>query len=379
MLRIEDLAKRYLIRHEPGVVDAVRGVSFDIAPGEFFALLGPSGSGKSTVLQCVAGLEKPDRGTIAIGERTVFSSNGTLFVPANRRDLGMVFQSYAIWPHMSVYDNIAFPLLHGPQRYPAGEVKKLVREALELVKLAEYADRPAPNLSGGQQQRVALARAIVGKPRLLLLDEPLSNLDAKLRDAMRVELRQLVKSLGITTVFVTHDQIEALGMADRIAVMRNGVIEQIGTPRDVYLAPCNAFVASFMGSSNIVPGKMGKRDNGLTAFETDIGTFYSQHAPDLAEGEEAQFVIRPHAIRFVGADGGARAGAGRNVFPARLVATSLLGDRIEAEIMLGKRILKALVNSYDDLPDHGEVTVEFPPERCVIVDRTPADRAPGAR
>jgi iron(III) transport system ATP-binding protein len=227
---------------------------FDVAKGDFFTLLGPSGCGKSTTLQCIAGLESPDEGEIEMDGELVLCTRRKLLVPANRRNIGMIFQSYAIWPHMTVFDNVAFPLVHGQHQVRGIDVKRRVMRALDMVQLADYAERPSPHLSGGQQQRVALARALVHEPRLLLLDEPLSNLDAKLRDAMRVELRLLVKALGITTVFVTHDQLEAMSMSDQIALMRSGKVVQLGPPREVYLRPNSAFTADFMGRSNMIAG-----------------------------------------------------------------------------------------------------------------------------
>ena len=234
MLTIRALEKTYPARGGAAPVAALQDIGLTVAPGAFFALLGPSGCGKTTLLQCLAGLETPDAGIIEIGGLPIFDAAKGIAVPANRRGLGMVFQSYAIWPHMTVAENVAFPLLHGGAGLSKETVRARVMEALARVKLTGFASRLAPHLSGGQQQRVALARAIVHAPRLLLLDEPLSNLDARLRDEMRVELRQLVKALGITTIFVTHDQTEAMSMADEIALLRNGRVVQRGTSEDFY-------------------------------------------------------------------------------------------------------------------------------------------------
>jgi len=222
MIRIKDLNMTY--RSANTEHHAVRGVSLEVKTGQFYTLLGPSGCGKITTLRCVAGLEEPDSGTIEVGDELVYSAANNLWTDPFNRDIGMVFQSYAIWPHMTVFDNVAFPLKQmksGPSRT---QIHDRVMQALSLVQLDELADRPAPFLSGGQQQRLALARALVREPKVLLLDEPLSNLDAKLRDQMRSELRDLVKKLNLTTLFVTHEQIEALTMSDRIGVMNQGVI-----------------------------------------------------------------------------------------------------------------------------------------------------------
>src|SRR6187551_822991 len=235
MLKVVNLKKTYT--SEAGKVGAVEGVDFEVQAGEVFALLGPSGCGKTTTLRCIAGLETPDSGQIWIGDRPIYDDRTKLIVPVYRRGVGMVFQSYAIWPHMTVFDNVAFPLVRGGFRVSKSEVKERVNNALRLVQMDGFGDRPAPLLSGGQQQRVALARALVYEPQVLLLDEPLSNLDAKLREDMRGEIADLVKRLQITTLFVTHEQIEALTMSDKIGLMRDGCIVQEGTPSEIYGAP----------------------------------------------------------------------------------------------------------------------------------------------
>ena len=229
MLQVTTLRKTFLT--DRGDVRAVEDISFDVEDGRFFTLLGPSGCGKTTTLRCVAGLERPESGTIRLDDHTLSGSGH--FVPTHARDIGMVFQSYAIWPHLSVFENVAFPLRVSERAPSRAETRRLVEEALALVGLEGLEDRPAPQLSGGQQQRLALARALVRRPKLLLLDEPLSNLDAKLRERMRIELRQLQRRLGITTVYVTHDQGEALFLSHRIAVMQAGKIVQEGAPRDL--------------------------------------------------------------------------------------------------------------------------------------------------
>src|SRR5262249_50205466 len=228
MLVVEDLSMTY--QTAAGLVRAVQGVSFTVQPGKFYTLLGASGCGKTTILRCVAGLEAPERGRIVIGDTVVYSSAECITVPPHRRDIGMVFQSYAIWPHLSVFDNVAFPLVSGRRRFSRQEVREKTLRVLGLVHLEALADSPAPFLSGGQQQRVALARALVAEPTVLLLDEPLSNLDAKLRTEMRFELKNLVQSLGVTTLYVTHDQMEALTMSDSVAVMHEGVFVEEAPP-----------------------------------------------------------------------------------------------------------------------------------------------------
>ena len=224
--------------------------------GQFYTLLGPSGCGKTSTLRCIAGLETPTSGSIEIDSTVVYASASRTLIPPHKRNIGMVFQSYAIWPHMTVFDNVAFPLVHGARKQPRKIVEDKVMRALALVQLDALASRPAPMLSGGQQQRVALARAIASEPAVLLLDEPLSNLDARLREDMRHEIKTLVRRLETTTLYVTHDQLEALSMSDRVALVNNGAIVQEGAPRDVYLRPADAFAANFLGRTNLLEGRV---------------------------------------------------------------------------------------------------------------------------
>src|SRR5216110_2344106 len=245
---VKDLVVRY------GEAVAVNGVSFTVGRGEHVTLLGPSGCGKTTTLRAIAGLETPSGGSIHIGGQTVYSAAERLNVPAEKRGISMVFQSYAVWPHMTVFDNVAYGLR--VRKLPRAEVAAQVDRALDLVQMRQFTDRSASLLSGGQQQRVALARAIAFSPAVLLFDEPLSNLDAKLRAEMRVELRELQRRLDITSVYVTHDQEEALAISDRVIVMNVGVIEQIGTPEQIYNQPKNRFVADFVGSANLIRGRV---------------------------------------------------------------------------------------------------------------------------
>jgi iron(III) transport system ATP-binding protein len=254
-----------------GGVPAVRGVSFKVFPGEQLTLLGPSGCGKTTTLRAIAGLEQPTAGEIRIDGVTVYSAERRVNIRAEKRGLSMVFQSYAIWPHMTVFENVAYGLR--VRRTGAAEITDKVHDALDMVQMRSFASRRASQLSGGQQQRVALARAFVFSPSVLLFDEPLSNLDAKLRADMRIELRELQHRLGITSVYVTHDLEEALAMSDRIVVMRDGLIEQTGTPDEIYRLPNSAFVADFVGSANLIHGRHRPDldGDGLIALETSAG------------------------------------------------------------------------------------------------------------
>jgi iron(III) transport system ATP-binding protein len=265
----------------------LRDINLVIEPGEFFALLGPSGSGKSTLLRLIAGFNQPQSGRLLIGGKDVSR------VPPWLRNVGMVFQNYALWPHMTVRQNVAFGLEE--RRLPKAVIADKVKAALALVNLSDYGERRPSQLSGGQQQRVALARTIAIEPQVLLLDEPLSNLDAKLRVQMRNELRALQRKLGITTIFVTHDQEEALTTADRIAVMDQGVIQQIGTPMDLFDNPANRFVANFVGSINLVPGRVSVTPDGRAVFESAVlGPLTLSEVP-RSEGA-AEIAIRPHAL-----------------------------------------------------------------------------------
>ena len=251
MLEVKNIFAEY-IDSAGRIVKAVNDVSFDVPEGRLFTLLGPSGCGKTTTMRSIAGLERPVSGEVNVNGTAVYSSPRKLFVPPNRRNFGMVFQSYAIWPHMNVFDNAAFPLRVGRRKYSKQEIEEKVTRVLNVVGLDSFAGRDATMLSGGQQQRLALARALAMEPKLLLLDEPLSNLDAKLRERMRFEIKRLQRELGLTTVYVTHDQGEALALSHEIAVMSEGRIVQIGSPRAIYERPGSPFVADFVGLTNFV-------------------------------------------------------------------------------------------------------------------------------
>ena len=330
MIRIRDLAMSY-----PGAgaaAPAVRGIALDIPEGAFFTLLGPSGCGKTTTLRCVAGLERPDAGEIAIGGETVFSSSSGIWVAPHDRNIGMVFQSYAIWPHMSVFDNVAFPLHYRRPKPSRAETRDRVMAALALVRLDGLGERPAPNLSGGQQQRLALARALVAEPRILLLDEPLSNLDAKLRDEMRIELREMVRRLNVTTLFVTHEQIEALTMSDMVAVMKDGTVVQQGAPADIYGRPAEAFVADFIGKTNLLRGRVA----GEGVVETAAGVLRCRLDPAMRVGDAVTIAIRPEhvALSLDAAPGGA------NVVNGAVESVIYLGNLLECTVKTGAQTLR---------------------------------------
>ncbi len=367
MLSVKDLRLAYR-SVSSGVVQAVRGVSIDLAQGEFYTLLGPSGCGKSSTLRCVAGLETPDTGEIRIGEQLVFSSHERVAVPAHRRNTGMVFQSYAIWPHMTILDNVALPLSKGRFKLPMRQAREKAMEALNMVQLAELADRPAPHLSGGQQQRVALARALALEPTVLLLDEPLSNLDAKLREDMRRELKRLAQRVNITSLYVTHDQMEALALSDRIAIMQDGVIVQEGRPWDIYTQPNSTYVAQFLGKANLVQGNVvsASVEDG-TAFDSALGSLRCAARDDtpLTTGP-ALLACRPESINLHASPPPGMP----NVVEGEVTELIFLGDVTEYFVTVGG--VQLTTRSQRLWPDRpGPVFVELPPDACMVLPAPP--------
>ncbi len=362
-VRVESLVKRY--DTDEGAVNAVKGVSFDVESGEFFTLLGPSGCGKSTTLRCIAGLEKADGGEIAIEDMVVVSARG--HVPAHQRPIGMVFQSYAIWPHMDVFDNVAFPISQGKGKLPKAEVRERVREALSLVRLDGLEKRPAPQLSGGQQQRLALARALVRQPKALLLDEPLSNLDAKLRDEMRVELKSLTERLHITTLFVTHDQLEALTLSDQIAVMRDGEIIQLGSPEEIYSDPNSRFTAEFIGTTNLLHGTVASSDASLTVVDTPQGQLRCEGTSPAGVGEEVSIAVRPAAIAI----SRERVDDG-NCLEGTIETLVFLGDALDCRVDVAGYPLKASVRPDEGFQRGERIYLSVQPGACKML---PAEEA----
>ena len=357
-IEVRDLVVRY------GGVVAVRGVTFAVGAGEHVTLLGPSGCGKTTTLRAIAGLEKPASGEIRIGGEVVFGSSPSVNVPAERRGLSMVFQSYAIWPHMSVFDNVAYGLR--VRKRPEAEVATRVREALDLVQLAELETRSASKLSGGQQQRVALARAFVFSPSVLLFDEPLSNLDAKLRAEMRVELKELQRRLDITSVYVTHDLEEALAISDRIVVMRDGIIEQVGSPSEIYDRPRNTFVADFVGSANLIRGRRRSdlEREGAVVLETPGGALVHGVALDRRAGAEALVAVRTVHLRLERA----RPAASVNAWPARIRRRVFQGDLTQYHVDWDGRTLIVRAAAAEGMAEGDEVFVSAEPRHCVLLE-----------
>lgn len=311
-LTVEDLRVAY------GEVEAVKGISFSIEPGEFLTLLGPSGCGKSTTLRCLAGLEPASGGTIRIDDSIV--ADGRKHVPPEKRGINMVFQTYAVWPHMTVTKNVAY----GLKDVPKDEAKRRVEEVLELVGLERFAARYGTELSGGQQQRVALARAIVTRPKVLLFDEPLSNLDAGLREQMRFEILELQRAVGITAVYVTHDQTEAMSMSDRVILMRDGLIEQADEPREIYRRPRTKFAANFVGRANIVPGALDDTSGRLEVVGIPAPIVAEEPADFGAAGATAAAVFRAENVRVV-----EPGSAFENVWSATVEKSAFLGSHLD--------------------------------------------------
>ena len=345
-------------------VQAVHGVSFSVPQGQFFTLLGPSGSGKTTILRCIGGLEMPDGGEIRLGNRIFYSDKKRIALMPEERGIGMVFQSYAIWPHLTVYNNVAFPLQYGLKRVPKAEIKSKVMRVLGLVQMDHLESRMATQLSGGQQQRVALARALVTEPDLLLLDEPLSNLDAKLRDEMRVEIRRIQTTIGITTMYVTHDQSEAITMSDQIALLKDGAVVQIGTPRELYERPRDFFASSFIGTSNTLPGTIqGAAKTGYLGMVRILGRDLTCLLGEgCRENSEVVVCIRPEDIEAksaVAMSGGGWEGVVRQV--------TYSGDSLNCEIDLAGRILHTKLHPAIILREGEPVLLNFKPERAVAI------------
>jgi len=356
VLRVSALKKRFRTEQGTGVA-AVDDVSFEVATGKLLTLLGPSGCGKTTTLRAIAGLEDPDGGEIQLGRQIVFSRSRGLSVPSNHRRVGMVFQSYAIWPHMTVYQNVAYPLEgRGLSR---DEIRKRVARVLGLIGLEEMTDRPAPFLSGGQQQRVALARALVAEPEVLLLDEPLSNLDAKLREQMRVELRAIQQRVGLTAVYVTHDQTEALAISDFVGVMNEGRLVEYGAPTEIYDRPKTRFAAEFIGAANVVPVSDLRSDGGKTRARTPWGEIcFNSDGPKTPHS----IVIRPEDFQIIPGS------EGENVWQAQVEQVIFLGAAYECRLGLNGMVLRAQFPRSAPLIAGQRAFVHVDISRCIPLD-----------
>ena len=356
-LLIENLAKRFTAGAKP----AVDGVSFDVPPGEIVVLLGPSGCGKTTTLRCVAGLEHPTSGRISIGGRVVSEPERGVLVPPRERDIGMVFQSYAVWPHMTVRQNVAYPLKH--RRSGSGNSRDAivakVNDTLELVGLGDYAERPVVSLSGGQMQRVALARSLVYRPQLILLDEPLSNLDAKLRVRLRDELRRILKQTGMTGLYVTHDQSEAVVLGDRIGVMRDGKLLQMAPPDEIYNRPADSFVANFTGASNVLRGRvLGRTGDKATIDLGAVGKIDAWTPQNLAAGENVRVALRAENARL-GESGPT------NAFTCKVIERRYQGMQTVYDVDMGGQRLEVLeLGTAARHTSDGDIALTLPADAC---------------
>jgi iron(III) transport system ATP-binding protein len=353
-LLIEDLVKKFGTGKA-----AVDGVSFDVPAGEIVVLLGPSGCGKTTTLRCVAGLEHPTGGRISIGGRVVSEPERGTLVSPRERDIGMVFQSYAVWPHMTVHQNVAYPLKYRRKNTSGSDnIETKVRDTLELVGLGEYAQRPVTSLSGGQMQRVALARSLVYRPQLLLLDEPLSNLDSKLRIRLRDELRRILKMTGMTGLYVTHDQSEAVVLGDRIGVMKDGKLLQMAPPGEIYNRPADSFVANFTGASNVLKGKVLERTGDQAVIDLGAAGRISAWTPQpLSPGDNARVALRAENIRL-----GERGPA--NSFTGRVVERRYQGMQTIYDVEFGGQKVEVLELGTAARHNDGEVALTLPPDTC---------------
>ena len=351
-----------LFKHFKDVV-AINRIQLEISQGEMLTLLGPSGCGKTTTLRCIAGLETPEEGDIIIDGKPMLSEG---FVPSSKRGIGMVFQNYAVWPHMKVFNNIVYGLKL--QKVSKQDMREKARNVLEMVGLEGLEDRYPSQLSGGQQQRVALARALVTNPKVLLLDEPLSNLDAKLREELRFEIKSLVRRMGITAVYVTHDQAEAMVISDRIAVMDSGNVVQIGTPNEIYQKPANKFVADFIGTMNFIPGEILQDSEGLDTVP--VRTEISERirckvmgGAALSTGEKVYASIRPEDVEILANPSQEK----ENLFKGTITHRAYLGNFLYFFVTIGDRMIRVQVPHHVPHEEGEELYLFLNPEKCMIL------------
>ncbi|HEX9878947.1 MAG TPA: ABC transporter ATP-binding protein [Candidatus Binatia bacterium] len=350
MIAVTGVKKVFQARER--AVTALKEIHLQVAEGEFFVLLGPSGSGKTTLLRCIAGLETPDEGDILLGDRLVYSSSRRVNLGPEYRGIGMVFQSYAIWPHMTVFENIALPLKHGKRKIPKSMVRERVHKVLGLINMEGYANRPAPQLSGGQQQRVALARALAVEPSLLLMDEPLSNLDARLREEVRTELKAVVRRVGLTVLYVTHDQTEAMDLADRAAVMHGGEILQVGRAEDLYAYPVEPRVGQFLGSMNWIRGKVQAGEKVMTP----LGVLHITGTDGAAPGTPVLLGVRPECVEL--SNDPHRGDSDAGSFPCKIISETFMGNYRVYSLTVGSQTLVANRMSSERL--EGQLYVQIP-------------------
>jgi iron(III) transport system ATP-binding protein len=351
-IRISGLYKTFAVASER--VEALKNIHLEVEEGEFFVFLGSSGSGKSTLIRCIAGLEEPDDGEIWLGDEIIFSKARNISLDPAARSIGMVFQSYAIWPHLTVLNNVVLPLVTGRKRLSKSQASEKARQALQAVEMETLADRPASLLSGGQQQRVAVARALATDPKLLLMDEPLSNLDARLREQVRHEISRLAKKTGITVLYVTHDQIEAMAVASRIATLAHGEVLQVSEPVQLYEQPANVNVAQFMGSMNWFDGKVEHPG----VIKTEVGDLKIIEQKSNC-GNRLLVGIRPEHLRLSYSRQGKD-----NEFEGEISSRTFLGDQIWYEIQIGEKTLLWKTMSGDKF--EGKVYVQLPEAKLQV-------------
>ncbi|MDK9709101.1 MAG: ABC transporter ATP-binding protein [Desulforhopalus sp.] len=356
-IKITGLRKHYT--SEGRIIKALDDVGLTIPANRIYTLLGPSGCGKTTLLRAIVGLETPDCGEIRIGEDIVYSSEKNIAIPTEKRGLGMVFQTYAIWPHMNVFDNVAYPLQN--RNVAKDEIRRRVSETLSLVQLEGFENRPATKISGGQQQRVALARALVARPKVILFDEPLSNLDAKLREETRKELKSFLSELEITAVYVTHDRVEALALSDTIAIMRAGRIVETGTPKKIYFEAESTFVADFIGRANLIKAVVSEQLPESTVVDSAIGRICCKKT-GFPVGEAVTLCLRPEFIRLVQ---GTKQGP--NVVSGTITDLIFVGEAYEGEIRVGKQLLLARLEPETELTAGAAVSFQVSPDHCFLV------------
>lgn len=357
-IQIKGLSKHYY--SEGKTIKALDNVDIIIPANKIFTLLGPSGCGKTTLLRCIVGLESPDEGEITIGGEIVWSKEKNIYMPTENRGLGMVFQTYAIWPHMNVYDNVSYPLQ--VRGLPKNEIAERVKETLKFVQLEGYEKRPATRLSGGQQQRVALARALVAKPKVILFDEPLSNLDAKLREETRKELRDFLDTLKITAVYVTHDRVEALALSDIIAVMKSGKLIEQGSPKKIYFDADSQFVADFIGRSNLIEVTVTEQLEDKTVVESVVGKFVCQKR-NFKVGDKVTLCLRPEFIDIIEEE----PKYFTNIVKGKIATLVFIGDTYEGEISVGNENLLVKIASDSDMKVGDEINLSIRPNHCLLV------------
>jgi len=358
-LRIRGLTRDY--ESDGKRIRALDHVDLNIDSNEIFTLLGPSGCGKTTLLRCIVGLETPDAGEIAIGDDIVFSSEKGINMPPEKRGLGMVFQTYAIWPHMNVFENVAYPLR--ARNTSRSDIQERVERALRFVQLEGFGNRPATRLSGGQQQRVALARALVAEPKVILFDEPLSNLDAKLREETRKQLHRFLTELKITAVYVTHDRVEALALSDRIAVMKQGRIVEVGDPKKIYFDTDDPFVADFIGRANLIPATVRHNSETHAIVDTAIGPIRARNSRRIPVGGKAMLCARPEFIRVDLPASDTRP----NLFRGDVIHRIFVGEAYEAEIRIGETLLTTTIDPEVAIEAGDDITVVFDADHCFLI------------